>query len=111
MNKIEVRKIIENGGATLNRKGEAVSFSRGYQVSKKDCYKITVENVDKIAEAIKELLNSIGKNDFVGVWVDNGAVYVDISENIKNRSKALHVGHARKQKSVFEWSTGLCVEC
>ena len=54
MEKIEVRKIIKNGGATLNRKGEAVSFSRGYQVSKKDCYIITIESgfsAIKITEA------------------------------------------------------------
>lgn len=38
MKKLQLRKIIENGGATLDKSGKAVDFARGYQVSRRDCY-------------------------------------------------------------------------
>ena len=37
MNRITLLNLIENGGATLNARGESVNFSRGSQVSKDDC--------------------------------------------------------------------------
>lgn len=111
MNKIEIAKIIRNGGATLNRQGEKVNFSRGYQASKKDCYTIGVEKVDKISKAVNELLNRIGRDEYVGLWVDSGLVYIDISENIKNRKKALNIGTARHQISIFDWANDICIYC
>lgn len=113
MEKINIYQLLNNGGATLNSNGESVSFSRGYQVSKKDCYTLNVKNVKKIEKAVTDVLKAIDgqKNTFAGVWVDGQKVYIDISERIKSKKKALRVGKARRQISVFEWSTGLCLAC
>lgn len=51
MKKIKLLKIIENGGATLDKNGNAVDFSRGYQVSKRDCYTLNIENIGEILAA------------------------------------------------------------
>lgn len=110
---VDVSNIIENGGATLDRNGASVNFKSGYQVSRKDCYKINAESLNEIKKAIKTVLKRISHESglFCGVWVDSGLVYIDISERIKSRKKALNVGKARHQISVYNWQTGDCVYC
>lgn len=109
MRKIDIEKIIKNGGATLNSNGVSVHFVRGYQVSKKDCYTLEVRNVNKILKAVNGLLSTITAGEFVGLWVDNGLIYIDISERVERLSVALPLGLARKQKSIFDWCLSRCI--
>lgn len=109
LNKNDVKKIIKAGGATLNKKGMAITFKKGFQVSKKDCYILNVEKVAEITGAVNDVLNRINAADFCGVWIDGGRAYIDISERIKNRKKAIAVGVARRQISVFDWSKKDCI--
>lgn len=109
--KIEIEKIIKNGGATLNKSGAAVSFKRGYQVSARDCFILDAENVERIAETVSGLLHEIARGQFVGIWIDGGRAYIDISERIPNKADALRVGKERGQISVYAWSSGACLYC
>ena len=111
MKKINIEQIIKNGGATLNKSGAAVSFRRGYQVSARDCFTLDAENVERIAAAVSGLLQEIGRGQFVGVWIDGGRAYIDISERIPNKADALRVGKERGQISVYAWSSGACLYC
>lgn len=104
-----LKNIIKNGGATLNSKGESVNFIRGYQVSKKDCYALTVKNVNKILTAVNSLLSSIKSGEFVGLWVDSGLIYIDVSERVERLSVAIVKGIERKQKSIFDWCLSRCI--
>lgn len=110
---IDIKNIIANGGATLDRNGASVNFKSGYQVSRKDCYTLNAENLNEIKKAVKTVLKRISHESglFCGVWVDSGLVYIDISERVKSLKKALRVGKARKQISIFSWSSGDCVYC
>lgn len=110
---IDILTIIANGGATLDRNGASVNFKKGYQVSRKDCYTLNAEKLNDVKKAVEKVLNRIShENDlYCGVWVDSGLVYIDISERIKSLKKALRVGKARKQISIFAWSSGDCVYC
>lgn len=110
---IDISNIIANGGATLNKDGASVNFKNGYQVSRKDCYTLNAEKVNDVKKAVEKVLNRISHESglFCGVWIDSGLVYIDISERIKSRKKALNVGKARKQISVFDWRAGDCVYC
>ena len=109
MKKLDIEKIIANNGGTLNSKGEAVRFSAGYQVSKKDCYILNAANVNKILSAVNELLNSIHAGEFVGLWVDGGKMYIDISERVPRLADAIRIGAERKQKSIFDWCVNRCI--
>ena len=111
MDKIDLVKIIQNGGATLDGSGRAVSFRRGYQVSKKDCYILNTRHTNKILKAVNGILNSLKPGEFCGVWVDGGRVYVDISERIPRKRDALKIGRERAQISVFDWRTGAAIFC
>ena len=111
LQRINLAEILRNGGATLNENGETVNFSNGYQVSKKDCYKLKVKNINAITKAIYNLLKGIKKGEFVGLWCESGYCYIDISEHEKSIKKALRLGKARKQISIFEWETAKCIYC
>lgn len=111
MNKIDLVKIIQNGGATLNGSGRAVSFRRGYQVSKKDCYILNARHTNKILRAVNSLLNGLKPGEFCGLWVDGGRVYVDISERITSKRAALKLGRERAQISIFDWGAAACIYC
>ena len=111
MEKSTVKKIIAEGGATLSASGRPVSFRRGYQVSARDCFTLDAANVEKIAAAVNSLLSEIGKNQFVGVWIDGGRAYIDISERIANRRDALRIGRERGQISIYAWAAGACLYC
>lgn len=109
MKKLQLRKIIENGGATLDKNGNAVDFARGYQVSKRDCYTLNIKNIGEILAAVNGLLSEIGAGEFVGLWVDNGLIYIDVSERVERLSAAIVAGIERKQKSIFDWCLSRCI--
>lgn len=105
----ELKQVIKNGGATLNKSGESVNYNRGYQVSKKDCYTLEVRNANKILSAVNGLLDTIAAGEFVGLWVDNGLIYIDISERVERLSASISLGIERKQKSIFDWCLSRCI--
>lgn len=109
MKQYEVAQIIENGGATLSKDGQQVQFLRGYQVSKQDVYTLTVENIQAVTKAINKLLKTVDASECVGVWVDGGSVYIDISEKIDRLSDAMNAGIQRKQYSIYDWTMRRCI--
>ena len=111
MKRIDLLKILKDGGATLDASGAAVSFRRGYQVSRKDCYTLNVRNTNKILRAVRSVLASLTAGEYCGLWVDGGRVYVDISERTARKRDALKIGRERAQISVFDWRTGAAIYC
>lgn len=109
MNIQNICKIIRAGGATLNGDGEAVHFSRGYQVSFRDCYTLNAANVSRVLRAVNRLLKRAEPGAFVGLWVDAGRVYIDISERVDRLSDAIRAGVERGQKSIYDWTMRRCI--
>ena len=109
MNKNKIEKILKIGGATLNKQGKLAQFKNGYQVSKKDCYILDISQLNNVLQAIDNLLNTIKQNEYVGVWVDDGKCYIDISVRHANILQALKVGARLKQISIFDWSSKECI--
>ena len=103
-----IKSIKRNGGATINKYGERVSMKSGYQVSKRDLHIIPVDELDKliIKEAMK-LLESRG--EYLGVWIDNGNAYIDISVRIATKKEAMTRGRELNQLSVLRWSDCECL--
>ena len=103
-----IKSIKRNGGATINKYGERVTMKTGYQVSKCDLLIIPVDELDKLI--VKELLGRlISRGDYLGLWIDNGNVYIDISCRIVTKSKAMEMGRELNQLSVLRWSDMECL--
>lgn len=106
-----LKQIIKNGGATLNKAGGSVNFASGYQVSKKDCFILSINNTNAILEAINNTLNTINQNEFCGIWIENSKAYIDISIKVDALADALKLGKELKQISIFDWNTKKCIYC
>jgi hypothetical protein len=103
-----IKSIKRNGGATINKYGERVTMKTGYQVSKCDLLIIPTEELNKLL--LKELLKSLtSRGEYLGVWIDNGNVYIDISCRIATKSKAMEMGRELNQLSILRWADMVCV--
>lgn len=102
-NNIDIKKIILEGGATLNKYGKDFVSDNGFMVSVFGAeFKTTDE--EKAKSKIEEYLEKIQTQEglFVGVWVDEGEVYIDLSIHILNYNEALEVARNNKQKAIFD---------
>ena len=102
-NNIDIKKIIVEGGATLNKYGKDFVSNNGFMVSVFGAeFKTTDE--EKAKSKIEEYIEKIQTQEglFVGVWVDEGEVYVDLSIHILDYNEALEVARNNKQKAIFD---------
>ena len=102
-NKIDIKKIIIEGGATLNKHGEDFKADEGFMVSVFGAeFKTTDKEIAK--NKIEEYLEKIQTEEglFVGVWLDEGEVYIDLSIHILDYNEALEVARNNKQKALFD---------
>lgn len=109
MDKMTLKAIKANKGATLNNNGIAVSYKTGFQVSKRDLYVMPIRQLTK--RLIVATLAVLRDDEYLGIWIDDGKAYVDMSERISNYKHALKVGRDRKQISVWSWNKGEAVTC
>ena len=103
-----IKSIKRNGGATINKYGVRVSMKSGYQVSKQDLLIIPVDELNKFT--LKELMKLLVKRgDYLGVWIDDGKAYIDISCRVATKSGAMPMGRELKQLSVLRWRDCECL--
>lgn len=106
--KATINSILNNGGATINYNGERVQMKSGYQVSKQDLVIVPIADFNKyLIKALVEMLG--GRGEYLGVWVDNGKVYVDISCRVATKRDAMQMGRDLNQLSVLRWADMECL--
>lgn len=99
------KSTVENGGASYNMEGHSPSkgfmvatYGNETQIKVKDFSKKTLKNyIRKNKKAIK--------GNFIGTWIDNGIVYLDISKKEKSKETALRIAKSNKQLAIFDLST------
>lgn len=113
--------IIDNGGATLTRDLKTANYSTGWQVSKQDLFTIPMETLPRnkqgeIATAkVKNMIARIAKThikskqEFLGLWIDNGLLYIDKSIRTKTKKEAMQIARENKQLAIFKWATSSSV--
>lgn len=100
---------LERGmGYTLqNNEFEIKRYEDGYQVSIMDMYKIPFVELtarDLWLEYLGPMYASnTGKYD-IGLWLDEGFVYIDYSINIVEFEKAMSFAKKNKQMSIYGWA-------
>ena len=101
-------KILKNGGATINARGEFVSLKSGYQVSVRDLGRVRTEDLteDMVKTVVEQGLQ---RGEYCGVWIDGGFAYVDISKRISTKQEAMRVGKEKKQLSILDWRKNRCL--
>ena len=105
LNNKMIKEILKNGGATLDVNYNNFNASVGYMVSL-DGYeaKIDINNIEAIKKEIetkKEIAQKIN-GAYIGLWVENNILYVDISKHIINYNKALETARNNKQLAIYD---------
>lgn len=109
----DVRSWLEDGGVTLDVTNKCmISFDDGYQVSFADSEKqlknIDIQKDEDVQKVMDEIQNRFesAKTPYTGLWVDEGIVYVDNSEWIRDEETAIEIGKDENQLAIWDWKNG-----
>ena len=101
----KIIEIIKNEGATLDYNYNDFKSDRGYMVSIKGqevkVNKNDIENIKKEVEKKRDFIKD-KKGLFIGLWLENDILYIDISIHIINYLKALEVARKNEQKAIYD---------
>lgn len=103
IDKINIDEIIKNGGATLDKNFNSIKEKKGFMVSiigMERTYK--KENIKELKEHIKEYQKILKVNEYIGLWIENDLIYLDISKHYKDKKQAQKVGIKNKQLAIFD---------
>ena len=107
-----ILKAIEDGGATWDADLQPIKHRTGFMVSlpkyetkrKPDDIVGIVETVERLRRTIKaDLLPGI---TYVGLWLDDGIVYVDVSIRETSEAGARALGRLGGQQAIYNLQTG-----
>lgn len=101
----DIKRIIENKGETLTKELKKAELKRGYMVSlegtetqtKGDDYQAIKKAIEEKQEIIKD-----SNNMYIGLWLDSGIMYIDISINISDKVEALEFAKYNKQLAIYD---------
>ena len=94
--------ILKNGGATLDSNLKPIQAQKGYMVSMQGHELVTT--IEGLNDTLLENYTRLAKklNGYVGMWLDDDKVYLDISQHHTSKNKALEVGKANKQLAIYD---------
>ena len=102
----EVQKqLISSGGFSLSLKLEAPKS--GYMVSLQQKELIINDDVKGLKKKLYDYFNNNydivnnNKKLFFGGWINEGKIYLDISENVLDKKEAIQKGMERQQLAIF----------
>lgn len=101
----ELKRIIKDGGATLTKELKKAELNGGYMVSLEGAEsQVKGDDYQAINQAIKEKQELIKNNDnlFIGLWLDDDIMFIDVSINIKDKVEALEFGKRNKQLAIYD---------
>lgn len=101
----DIKRIIENKGETLTKELKKASIKGGFMVSLEGTETQTQgDDYQAIKKAIEEKQEIIKDNNnlYIGLWLDNNIMYIDISINIQDKTEALEFAKYNKQLAIYD---------
>ena len=101
----KIMEIIENKGATLDKDYNNFNSSVGFMVSVKGQeVKIDKNDILGIKKEIEKKRDFIGnkKGLFIGLWLEDDILYIDVSIHIINYLEALEIARNNEQKAIYD---------
>lgn len=105
MNNKKIIEIIENKGATLDYNLNNFNGDKGFMVSLKGQeVKVNKNDIQGIKKEIEKKRDFIGnkKGLYIGLWLDDDIMYIDVSIHIIDYLKALEVARNNDQIAIFD---------
>ena len=92
---------LENGGGTF-KNGKTFIKNKGFMVAKKGFEKVfDVKDIKGLKTALNEYLRF--ENCFVGTWLNDGKIYLDLSMYVKTLKKAIKLGKENDQLAIYSF--------
>lgn len=116
----DLKKIIKEGGASLDFKTGKDTKKRGFIVSVKDTEAIiknaTRRDIKEVLNEVNEKLKAsvynceVNKNNLLGFWIENNDLFIDVSKclkvDLKNIYKVKNEAFINNQYAVYNNETG-----
>lgn len=103
MEKLNIEKIIKNGGATLTRELEEAQDNKRYVVSVYGQEKVfRLNQLEELEKAVLDYAKALKKGYYIGLWVNNNKVYLDVSTSFDRKGQAMDFGKNNKQIAIFD---------
>ena len=101
----KIMEIIKDGGATLDYNYNDFKSNKGFIVSLKGqeikVNKNDIQGIKKEVEKKREFIKD-KKGLFIGLWLEDDILYIDVSIHIIDYLEALEVGRNNDQKAIYD---------
>lgn len=95
--------LMNEGGFSYRPGGSARLPNYGYMVADGEHeMKVRTCTVETIYRYIQENLDTLSDSRYIGAWMDEDYVYLDVSEWFRHGSVARHTGTQRNQKAIWD---------
>lgn len=107
----QLKEIIKNKGASLKPNGANANLKSGYMVSYANSETV-FELKEKITSTLLKTINNQyfnavkEKGIYIGFWIDNNKLYIDISKRYNTKILALKVAKDNRQLAIFDNKSG-----
>ena len=109
-----IQLLKDNSGVSYNMVTKEYNPNKGFFVSlpnletKVDLKSLKVNDIATFINKYRTLLQD--KTKFIGGWIDNNIVYLDISEQIENKREALERGYKHNQLAIYDANKGEVID-
>lgn len=109
-----IQLLKENSGVSYNMIAKEYNPNKGFFVSlpnletKVDLESLNVNDIATFINKHRTLLQD--KTKFIGGWIDNNIVYLDISEQIENKREVLERGYKHNQLAIYDANLGQVID-
>lgn len=98
-----INQLISDGGLTPDRVTlESINKNNGYMVSVKGSETITSLKELDTEKEIREYQKKAKANQYIGLWLNENKVYIDISEHYTDKAKAIKAGKENEQLAIYD---------
>lgn len=101
----KIMEIIENKGATLDKEYNDFDSNKGYMVSiKGQEVKVNKNDIEEIKKEIEKKREFIQDKEglYVGLWLDNDIMFIDVSIHIIDYLEALEIARDNDQLAIYD---------
>lgn len=106
-------EVLKNGGGSYNITTGESNPTDGYMVSLPN-NELVIDADDLCATVLTEyIINNaeelFSENSFVGLWIDNGKAYIDVSIRYNDIEAACYVGILNDQKAIYDNANAVAI--
>lgn len=108
-----INDIICKGGATLDRDLQPINTKKGYMVSyfeTEKTFNLDSINYKEVSNLILKRQADLKPNEYLGFWIYEGKLYIDISILINDFKQAQKVGIDNNQLAIYDLKNDVSIQ-